>query len=82
MIPAHPQVSVRRLAALSVIVGLALGASGCGRYGPLAPPNSSAAATPAAAPAQPSDDPLTSVTHHKEAPITPPKAPFVLDPIL
>ncbi|MGD0186667.1 MAG: hypothetical protein ABSC25_15635 [Roseiarcus sp.] len=78
MIPAHPQVSVRRLAALSLIVGLALGASGCGRYGPLEPPNSSAAA----APAQPSDDPLTSVTHHKEAPITPPKAPFVLDPIL
>ena len=76
MIAASPPISARRVGALFLVVGLALGASGCGRRGPLeAAPNPSVVA-------KPSEDPLASLGHHKEAPITPPKAPFVLDPIL
>ncbi|MGD0641954.1 MAG: lipoprotein [Roseiarcus sp.] len=88
MIPAPTRNNAARVAALLLIVGLALGASGCGRRGPLeAPPNASAVATPAPTPspsptAASSDDPTASMTHHKEAPITPPKTPFVLDPLL
>ncbi len=81
MIPAPPRNNAARVAALLLIVGLALGASGCGRRGPLeAPPNPSATATPSATPS--SSDPTASTTHHKEAPITPPKTPFALDPLL
>jgi len=77
VIAASPRVFARRVAALSLIAGLTLGASGCGRYGPLEPPpNASAAA------AKPPDDPTATLTHHKEPPITPPTAPFVLDPLL
>jgi predicted small lipoprotein YifL len=69
-------ISARRVVALFLVVGLALGASSCGRRGPLeAPPDPSAVA-------KPTDDPLAAATHHKETPITPPKAPFVLDPLL
>ncbi|MGD0564741.1 MAG: lipoprotein [Roseiarcus sp.] len=75
MILPPTQIFATRVAALFLVAGLALGASGCGRKGPLEPPpNPSATATP-------SDD-LESEGHHKAQPITPPKAPFVLDPIL
>ncbi len=76
-------ISARRVVALFLVVGVALGASSCGRRGPLeAPPNASALApTPAPTP-KPTDDSLAGLTHHKETPITPPKTPFVLDPIL
>ncbi len=76
MTAASPQVFAWRLAALFLVLGLALPASGCGRRGPLEPPPDASAV------AKPSDDPTATLTHHKEAPITPPKAPFVLDPIL
>jgi len=65
-------------AALVLIVGLALIASGCGRRGPLeAPPNPSATPTP-----ESSSDPTALGVKHKSTPITIPKTPFVLDPLL
>jgi predicted small lipoprotein YifL len=77
VIPARTQDFARRVAALFLAAGLALGASGCGRKGPLEPPpNPSATATPT------SDDPAAAMSHHKPAPIEAPKTPFVLDPLL
>ncbi len=77
MTVAPTQFFATRVAALFLVVGLALGASGCGRKGPLEPPPTpNAVATPS------SDDPLASQGHHRPPPITPPKTPFVLDPIL
>jgi predicted small lipoprotein YifL len=74
---APTQIFATRVAALFLVVGLAFAASGCGRNGPPeAPPTPNAVATPS------SDDPLASQGHHRPEPITPPKAPFVLDPIL
>ena len=80
---ASPPISARRVVALLLILGVALGASSCGRRGPLEPPpNASALApTPAATP-KPADDPLAAMTHHNNPPITPPKTPFALDPLL
>jgi predicted small lipoprotein YifL len=76
VIVAKSQVSARRKVALSLIAGLALLAAGCGRRGPLEPPpNPSATPTP-------SSDTGAPATHHKETPVTPPKTPFILDPIL
>jgi predicted small lipoprotein YifL len=69
-------VFARRRVALSLILGLALLAGGCGRRGPLEPPpNPSATPTPSSDTGEPE-------VHHKQPPITPPKTPFVLDPIL
>ncbi len=77
MISAPTSIVARRVAALFLVAGLALGASGCGRKGPLEPPpNPSATATPS------SDDPTATATHHKPPPIVAPTAPFVLDPLL
>lgn len=77
MISAPTPTFATRVVALFLVAGLALGASGCGRKGPLEPPpNPSATATPS------SDDPTATATHHKPQPIAPPKAPFVLDPLL
>jgi predicted small lipoprotein YifL len=72
--------SVSRAAALALIFGLALLAAGCGRRGPLEPPNAGVA-TPTPTPTASSDlsDQLGRPRHQ---PITPPKTPFVLDPIL
>jgi predicted small lipoprotein YifL len=76
VIAAKSQVFARRKVALSLIAGLALLAAGCGRRGPLEPPpNPSATPTP-------SSDTGEPATHRKEQPITPPKTPFLLDPIL
>jgi predicted small lipoprotein YifL len=70
--------SIRRAAALALIFGMALLAAGCGRRGPLEPPNS-AIATPAPTASSDLGDQLG---RPKNPPITPPKTPFVLDPIL
>jgi len=76
-------ISARRVVALFLVVGLALGASSCGRRGPLEPPPNASAVAPTPAPTPKStDDPLAAATHHKDAPITPPKTPFALDPLL
>jgi predicted small lipoprotein YifL len=72
--------SIRRAAALALIFGMALLAAGCGRRGPLEPPNS-AIATPTPAPTA-SSDLGDQLGRPKNPPITPPKTPFVLDPIL
>jgi predicted small lipoprotein YifL len=72
--------SAKRVVALSLLFGVALLAAGCGRRGPLEPPGG-AIATPTPTPTASSDvtDPMG---RPKNPPITPPKKPFVLDPIL
>jgi predicted small lipoprotein YifL len=72
--------SVRRTAALALIFGLALLAAGCGRRGPLEPPNAGVA-TPTPTPTA-SSDLNDQFGRPKNPPVTPPKTPFVLDPIL
>jgi predicted small lipoprotein YifL len=69
--------SMRRAAALALVFGLTLLAAGCGRRGGLEPPNAGVA-TPAPA----SSDLDEQLGRPKNPPITPPKTPFVLDPIL
>lgn len=78
MIAAASSLSVRRAAALALIFGMMLLAAGCGRRGPLEPPNAGIA-TPAPTA---SSDPGDQLGKPKNPPITPPKASFVLDPIL
>ena len=74
---------LRRVAALSLVLGLAVLAAGCGRRGPLEPPATAAvAATPTPAPTSGVADATSGVGHPKVAPIKPPKTPFVLDPLL
>jgi predicted small lipoprotein YifL len=65
-----------RAGAIALVILFALSASGCGRRGPLeAPPD------PAATAAKP-DDPNHPQVRHKATAITPPKDPFILDPLL
>lgn len=61
-----------------ILVGLSL--SACGRRGPLEPPPG-AAARPAAA-AAPSKYSLDGGKRETEAAVTPPRDPFILDPLL
>jgi len=70
--------SVKRAAAVALVFGLALLAAGCGRRGPLEPPNA-AVATPAPTASSDLGDQLGKP---KNPPIARPKTPFVLDPIL
>jgi predicted small lipoprotein YifL len=57
---------------------MALLAAGCGRRGPLEPPNAGVAT-----PAPTADsDPSNQLGKPKNPPITPPKSSFVLDPLL
>lgn len=72
--------SARRLIALSLVLGLALLAAGCGRRGPLEPPGG-AIASPTPAPTA-SPDVTDQMGRPKNPPIAHPKTPFVLDPIL
>lgn len=72
-------ISARRVAALLLALGVALGAAGCGRRGDLEPPPSPNAVAPTPSP---TGDPLAAMSHHKDQPITPPKGPFALDPLL
>ena len=74
---------MRRIGFLSLALAASLIVSGCGRKGPLEPPNAQApgAATEATA------DPMTTVPLPKSAkPKAPPKtdssSPFLLDPLL
>jgi len=78
---APPPISARRFVALLLALAVALGAAGCGRRGPLEPPPSPNAVAPTPT-ATPSDDPMAAMSRHKDQPITPPKGPFVLDPLL
>jgi hypothetical protein len=62
---------------IALLLFTALGASGCGRAGALEPPPDPNAI------AKPEDnDPTHLRAHHKAPPITPPKTPFFLDPLL
>ena len=70
--------SMRRAAALALVFGLTLFAAGCGRKGALEPPNAGVA-TPAPTASSDLGDQLG---RPKNPPITPPKTPFVLDPLL
>lgn len=66
-----------------MLIGLAgLGLSACGRRGALEPPPGAQAAAPAVA--EPGGIPVAGPLkgRKKRTPITPPKAPFILDPIL
>jgi predicted small lipoprotein YifL len=74
--------SLRRAAALSLVLSLVILAAGCGRRGPLEPPATAAVtSTPTPAPTT-GADPTAALGHPKVAPIKPPKTPFVLDPLL
>jgi len=67
----------RRALPFAFLAALAFAASGCGRAGPLEPPPDASAA------AKPADSSNGDVqVHKKNPPITPPKTPFVLDPLL
>jgi predicted small lipoprotein YifL len=68
----------RRVLSLALVAALALGVAGCGRRGPLEPPPD-ATAVQKPAPSSPADEPEA---RKKNPPITPPKTPFVLDPLL
>jgi len=70
--------SFGRAGALALVFAMALLAAGCGRRGPLEPP-SGAAPTPTPTAAA---DPTAQLGRPKATPITPPKTPFVLDPLL
>jgi predicted small lipoprotein YifL len=72
--------SLRRAAALSLVLSLVILAAGCGRRGPLEPP-ATAAVTPTPTPTT-GAEPTAALGHPKVAPIKPPKTPFVLDPLL
>jgi len=56
---------------------IALGATACGRRGALEPPPDANAVAKTA-----SDNSAQPQIAHKPKPVTPPKAPFVLDPLL
>ena len=78
MLPPVP-LSARRAAALALVFGMALLAAGCGRRGPLEPPPN---ASRYAHPDPDGDSDLNDRAKTKNPPITPPKTPFVLDPLL
>ena len=75
-----PRLFSRRAAALLVISGLAFAVAGCGRKGPLEPPPDASAVNKPATPTPTGS--ATPGAHHKTPPITAPKTPFVLDPLL
>ena len=67
----------RRAVPIVLLAALAFAASGCGRAGPLEPPPDASAL------AKPTDSANAEPQVHKKIPpITPPKTPFVLDPLL
>ena len=66
----------RRAVSCALVFALALGVAGCGRRGALEPPpDPNAVQKPAPSNGEPA-------AHKKVPPITPPKTPFVLDPLL
>jgi predicted small lipoprotein YifL len=75
-VPAQfPQSLATRLSALAIVFALGLG--GCGRYGPLEPPGTSAPK-----PASSNPGGMNGLSHPAIPPIVPPKQPFFLDPLL
>ncbi len=69
--------------ALAFAVLFALGLAGCGRIGPLEPPDAGAQAKPAMPkPNEMSAETLSPQTKPKIPPITPPNQPFFLDFLL
>ena len=80
MIVVARPLSAKRAAALALIFGMALLAAGCGRRGPLEPPDAGIA-TPTPTPTA-SSDLSEQFGKPKNPPIAPPKTPFALDPIL
>jgi predicted small lipoprotein YifL len=66
----------RRALPFALLAALAFAGAGCGRVGPLEPPPG---ATAVAKPASSNDD---LQIHKSNPPITAPKTPFVLDPLL
>lgn len=78
--PAPPARSnLARKAGLALLLAAALSAGGCGRRGALEPPPGTAAA----ASATPDSADATQLHGRKKPPaIAPPKADFVLDPLL
>jgi len=76
LVPVSRSRGRRRALSCALAVALALGVAGCGRRGPLEPPpDPSAVQKPAPSNGEPE-------TRKKVPPITPPKTPFVLDPLL
>ncbi|THD43946.1 MAG: hypothetical protein E7774_11745 [Bradyrhizobium sp.] len=73
--------SLKRAAALALVFGVVLLAAGCGRRGPLEPPEAAATPVPTPSPTA-GGDPSVQIGHPKAKPIVPPKTPFLLDPIL
>ena len=67
--------SARRDGALALTLIAAVLIAGCGRRGELEPP-------PDASAVKPAEDPLHPQARKPVAPITPPKQPFILDPLL
>jgi predicted small lipoprotein YifL len=78
LIPISRSVPARRAAAFAALAALAFAVSGCGRGGPLEPPPDASAV---AKPAESATNENLQV-HKSNPPITPPKTPFVLDPLL
>ena len=64
-----------RAGALALVALIGLAASGCGRRGPLEPPPDPSATNKP-------DDSSHAQIHRKAPAITPPKDPFILDPLL
>ena len=77
MIPISRPAALRRALPFALLAALAFAVSGCGRAGPLEPPPNASAVAKAA------DSSKGELQIHKSnPPITPPKTPFVLDPLL
>ena len=75
MIPISRPAALRRALPFALLAAVAFAISGCGRAGPLEPPPSAVA--------KPADSSNGGFQVHKSnPPITAPKTPFVLDPLL
>jgi predicted small lipoprotein YifL len=75
LIPISRPAALRRALPFALLAALAFAVSGCGRAGPLEPPPSASA--------KPADSSNGGLQVHKtNPPITAPKTPFVLDPLL
>ena len=73
----------RRIFATGLALATLTALNGCGRKGPLEPPPAASVPKPEAKPGDsPAVAPPTVKSTKKRIPIVPPKAPFVLDPIL
>ena len=76
MIPISRPAALRRALPFALLAALAFAISGCGRAGPLEPPPNASAV------AKPTDASNGGQIRKPNPPITAPKTPFVLDPLL